>query len=157
MTQQTVSPEIKEIFQDPDFESLLKTLATEFGEDITLKSVNFLFQQNRPVPEKLINGVNYSAGYRGQYMVAEGKHTGKLIDIKQSGSNCKLMFDLDDKQVFLYHNFPKDGLKVEQVVSLAESRGKAFDVVVKHETIPQTGDKHAVIEFVTGLSDVLKA
>lgn len=156
MTQQTVSSEVKEIFQDPDFEGLLKKLASEFGKDATLESINFWFQQNRPVPEKLINGKRFFAGYRGAKMVSEGNHSGKLIDITQNGSNCKLMFSIDGNNTFLYHNFPKEGLKVEQIVRLAGEINEIFPVTVKHDVIPQTGDKHAIVSEVQGLREILE-
>jgi len=152
---QTVNPEVKEIFQDSDFEKTLKTLATEFGETTTLKQINYWLEQNREMPERLVNNKKYVAGYRGSKMVSEGDHKGTLIEIKQNGTQCKLMFDIDKGNVFLYHNFPRENLKVEQIVSLAQNVGNVFNVIVKHETIPQTGDKHAVVSEVVGLEEVL--
>ena len=164
MTTTTVSEEVKELlFEDPDFESTLKLLASEFGPEATLQKVNKVFQSNRTVPEKEINGHKYRAGYKGPNMVPEGFHKGTLIDITQNGPNCKLLFVMDAthnkspnyKGVFLYHNMPKDSLKVEHIVKLSKFINDDFAVRVKHETIPQTGDKHAVVERVEGLDTVL--
>jgi hypothetical protein len=107
------------------------------------------------MPERLVNGKSYVAGYRGAKMVSAGNHSGRLIEIKQNGNQCKLMFDIDQKGVFLYNNFPRENLKVEQIVSLASRIGTNFDIIVAHETIPQTGDKHAVVSHVFNLDQVL--
>lgn len=151
----TVSQEVREIFEEPDFAKILKTLAEEFGENTTLKTIYNSYEQNRPAPEKLINGKRYIAGYRGAKMVSEGTHSGKLLEIKQNGSNCKLMFSIDGLNVFLYHTFPREQLKIEQIVKLGSIIGEVFAINVKHDVIPTTGDKHAVIDKVTGLKDVL--
>lgn len=151
----TVSHEVREIFDNPDFAKLLKTLAEEFGENATLKTVYNSYEQNQPVPEQFVNGKRYVAGYRGAKMVSEGKHSGKLINIKQNGSQCKLMFAIDGHNIFLYHNFPKDQLKIEQILKLGAAVGDLFPVDVKYDVIPTTGDKHAVISSVKGLKEVL--
>ena len=159
---QTISPEVQELFDDPDFEAILKTLASEFGEDITLNKLNKFYQKNKPVPHKDINGKDCAAGYTGRYMVREGHHKATLVDVKQNGPNCKLMFLMepppasDCDAVFIYHNLPKETLKVEQIVRLGKAINDDFAVYVKHDTIPQTGDKHALIERVEGLDLLLK-
>lgn len=153
---QTVSSEVKEIFSDPEFEKTLKVLASELGEETTLKSLYFWYQQNKQMPTKVINGAIYEAGYSGGHMVTEGHHRGELLDIKEYGQTCKLTFGINDKRVYLYHNFPKDDLKIEQFIKLSKSVGDFFPVVVKHETIPTTGDKHAVVAEVMGLKELLK-
>lgn len=147
----TVTPNTLEIFRDPEFESVLKTLATEFGENATLKTVNTAFQDNKPVPEKIINGRRYLAGYRGRLMLPEMRTKAKLIDIKETKDLVKLMFNPEGTQVFVYHNVPKNDLSVTQVVRLATTllnNTFDFDIVIKHETIPATGDKHAIISNV---------
>ena len=152
---QTVSFEVKEIFQNPEFEGMLKTLANEFGEETTLKSIYYWFQQNRVMPLKTVNGKIYTAGYCGAKMISEGLHSGKLIDIKQTGNICKLMFSINGIDIFLYHNILMSDLKAEQIVRLGSNINEIFPITVKHETIVYTGDKHAVITDVSGLKEIL--
>ncbi len=147
-----ISEETKELFQDPEFEKLLKLLATDFGGTATLASIYEAYQVHRPVPEQVVNGKSYRAGY---HIVGAGQHIGTLLDIKQHGPLCKLMFDIDDQGVFLYHNIKLNQLKVEQVVRLAQYLNHKFPVSVVAETIQQTGDRHSTIDFVKGLAEVL--
>lgn len=153
----TISNEVKAVFEDPDFERNLKILASEFGEDTSLAQVNFWFQQSRPVPEKLVDGKRYVAGYRGARMVSEGKHSGKLIQIRQEGNFCKLMFAVNGLNVFLYHNIAKDKVDINQTVNMTKAIGEIFPIEVNHETVPQTGDRHAVIVKVNGLDEIRKS
>ena len=142
-----ISEEVKEIFDDPDFGfgSILRVLATELGGDITLKEVNEIYQASRPLPTREINGETFVAGYRGPNIMPEGTHiNAKLVDIKQSGEKCKLLFVFPSSQ-FLYFSLPKDNLRVEGIVSLAKKLNQNFTAKVQHEIIPATGEKHAVV------------
>lgn len=147
----TISEEVKEIFDDPEVKlgTVLRTLATEFGEDATLKDVNAAFQANRPLPSHTINGETFVAGYRGEDIISEGQHSNaKLINLKQSGEFCKGMFAFPSGQ-FLYWSTLKEELKVEQIVRLAQQIGSTFDVTVSHDVVPTTGERHAKIVLVS--------
>ena len=144
--------ELVEMFKEPDFAKWLKCLATNLGSETPLSKVYEIYRQNRPVPEQVVNGKSYKAGY---HIFEPGNYIGTLIDIRQHGPLCKLMFDIEKNGIFLYHNIALQKLKVEQVVRLAQYLNHDFPVSVVSETIPQTGDKHAIIDFVKGLAEVL--
>lgn len=146
----TISEEIKEIFDDPDvkFGSVIRTLAMEFGQEATLKDINNIFQASRPLPSRTIDGETFMAGYRGESMVEEGEYTDvKLVEIRQNGDMCKAMFAFSSGQ-FLYWSVPKDDLRIEQIVSLAQRIGDTFTVQVAHDVIKSTGEKHAKISAI---------
>jgi hypothetical protein len=147
-----ISDETKELFKDPDFEKLLKTLATDFGGDASLAAIYEAYQMHRPVPEQVVNGKSYKAGY---HTVAAGSYIGTLIDIRQHGAVCKLMFAVGDTESFLYYNYPLNKLKVEQVVRLAKYLNQRFPIHVISETIQSTGDRHSTIDMVKGLEEIL--
>lgn len=147
MTTTNISEEIKEIFEDPDikFGSILRTLAMELSSNMTLGELNDIFQASRPLPSHNINGETFVAGYKGTNIILEGKQANaKLVSLKQNGDFCKAMFVFPTGQ-FLYWSSPKEELRIEQIVQLAQQMGNEFNVEVKHEIIPSTGEKHAKI------------
>lgn len=154
----TVSEDVLEIFNDPDisFKKILIALATEFGEDATLQTVHQAFQDNKPVAEHMIGGVRYLAGYRGRFMQSEGTIEAKLIQVVENGTNIKCMFNPIDSGVFVYYNFLKVDIKADQVVKLTGHLNKKFTIEIKHEIIPATGDKHAIVAVASGIEDLLE-
>lgn len=148
---ETISEEVKDIFDDPDlkFGSILRILAIEFGEEASLQKINKIFQDSRPLPTHTINGETFVAGYRGPNIISEGKHNKvKLVELKQSGVFCKGMFVFSTGQ-FLYWSFPREEMRIEEIVDLSKKLNEEFTVDVKHEIIKLTGESHAkVVNFV---------
>lgn len=142
MATQILTEEVKDIFTDRELKlhSVLRELASCFGADATIHDVALAFS-DFVLPKKEIDGKEYVAGYRGSDIVAIGNHEAELIELKQSGARCKLLFTLGNK--FLYQTIEQ--FKVEDIVVLTENRGKKHVVTVIHEIVENTGDKHAVI------------
>lgn len=139
---QKLTDEVKEIFTDRELKlhSVLRELASCFGADATVHDIAVAFS-DFALPKKTIDGKEYEAGYRGSGIVATGSHEATLVELKQSGTSCKLLFTIGDK--FLYQTIAQ--FKVEDVVWMADNRGKKHTVVVSHEIVENTGNTHAVI------------
>ena len=137
-----LTEEVKNIFTDRELKlhSVLRELASCFGPDATVHDVAVAFA-DFALPKKTINGTEYVAGYRGSDIVTTGNHEATLVELKQSGANCKLLFTIGNK--FLYQTV--DQFRVEDVVALAENRGKKHIVSVIHEIVANTGDVHAIV------------
>jgi len=139
-----ISDEVKEIFNDKDLNisSIIKKLAEEFGSAATLEQIYNIYTSYK-LPSRVINGKTYVAGYKGQERIGDGWYSNAtLLDVKQSGKSCKLMFGLDGK--FIYQTL--DEFTLNEVVDYAKDIGKTFKIFVLSETIPATGDLHAVID-----------
>ena len=138
-----LTQEVKELFDDQDipWEKILRELATAFTPDITVHEIAKLYTDNR-LPSKEVNGKSYVAGYRGTNIVSTGLHVATLVDIKQSGSNAKLMFAVQNNK-YLFQTL--DTFRVEDIVGLTKLLGETFNIVVAHEKIENTGDVHAVV------------
>jgi hypothetical protein len=146
MQEQTLIPEVEEFISEPEFERMIRYLAIQFGEAMTLSGLNKEIQIRKPMPTKKIDGREYVAGYGGKLMVPPGQYKAKLIDIHERGGQCKLLFTIDD--VFLYHSLQKDELSIERIVNMAKQIGAEFGVTVEHTTVHNTGNHHAVISGV---------
>lgn len=141
---QKVSEEVLEIFNEPDFEKTLKLLAVEFTSDATLKNVYDSFQENRKVPVRTINGVEFKAGY---HTIQSGTHTATLLEIKKFGQVCKFMFGFTGNK-FLYYNYPLDKLRIEDILKLANFLQRTLTVVVSEDIVSGTGDCHMVVSSI---------
>jgi len=135
--------DIKEIFDDNELDigRVLKKLAESFGASATLKQVYDIFTTYK-LPTREVDGKSYVAGYKGLGRITDGWYNATLIDVKQSGKECKLMFAIDNK--FLYQTL--DEFTLNEVVSYAKDIGTTmFRVLVITEKIPNTGEHHSTI------------
>lgn len=144
-----VSADLQEIFDDSDFDHILRVLSRELG-DVTLGKVKQVYELYQPVPEHTIGDKTYYAGYRGRYMVPEGFiPCVELLNVTSTKAHVKLMFGFShinpELYVFLYQNIDKESIGIDEALSYANSCGKYFDIEVKHTVIKNTGDKHAVV------------
>jgi len=138
-----VSKDVKELFDDSDLDMgrILKKLAEAFGASATLEQVYNIYITYK-LPTREIDGKQYVAGYKGSERVQDGWYEkATLIDVKQSGKECKLMFAINNK--FLYQTL--DEFTLNEVVSYAKDIGGQYKVLVIAEKIPATGDFHSVI------------
>ena len=137
-----LNAEVRNIFDesDPGFEHIIKVLGETFGSTATLQQVYDIYTTFK-LPAKTVDGVDYVAGYRGNNRIKDGWITAKLIDVKQSGQSCKLMFAIGNK--FLYHTLEE--FTIDGVVAHTKNIGVYFLVLVASEKIEATGDFHAVI------------
>lgn len=152
MTNDAISADLREVFDDPEFERTLRVLARELG-DVPLSKVKAAYEDQQPVPDREIGGQTYFAGYKGKYMVAEGHYKAKLGSVTANAKLIKLLFGLvsNGTPVFLYYNLDKESASIDFVLDLTKQVGQDFDVTVAHKTIQNTGDKHALIREVDGI------
>lgn len=153
MTTDAISADLKEIFDDPDFSRTLRVLARELG-DVNLSTIKQAYEQQQPVPEHQIEGQAYYAGGKGKYMVPEGTYQARLGSVTANAKLIKLMFGMISNKVpvYLYYNIDKESASIDYVLDLTKQVGQDFSVVVKHNTIQNTGDKYAVIGEVDGIA-----
>lgn len=151
-TNDVISADLREIFDEPDFARTLRVLARELG-DVKLSQVKLAFEQQQPVPEHEIEGQTYFAGGKGKYMVPEGTYKARLGSVTANAKLIKMMFGMvvKDVLVYLYYNIDKDSASIDYVLDLTKQVGQDFTVTVKHNTIQNTGDKYAIIGEVDGI------
>ncbi len=148
-----LTKEVLEIFDDSEIniKKVLRELATCFGADASIHDVAIAFESYKS-PKKSIGGGLFSAGYGGSNMLKEGQYTGVLADITQYGKSAKLLFTIDDK--YLYQTLKEAEFEVKDIVKYTKSLNQEFTVFIAHESIPSTGEKHAVIYDSISVDDI---
>ena len=158
-----ISADLQDLFDEPDFEHVLRVLARELG-DVKLSEVKGAFDQCRAMPEHEVDGVTYYAGYNGRYMVEPASYKAKLLSITKNKNLVKLMMGIPsgsvallkdmkpgtgpstEENVFLYYSRDKNAVSVDNVLNLTARIGKMFNVVVNNIIVVQTGERHAIID-----------
>lgn len=140
-----LSEDVLEIFDEHDFERILRILGRDLG-NITLSEIKECYEQVMPAPSKEIDGKLYFAGYGGRYKVAPGIYTAKLLKIIKDKNSIKLLMGIEDN-LYLYFTKPKDTVSVSSLVDLFNISGTdiTFRIRVAHQTIANTGEHHAII------------
>jgi DUF971 family protein len=139
-----ISNETQEALTDSEFERAIKYIAMDFGADMTLEQLNHEILRRKPAVTREVGGVTYTAGYSGINIIAPGKRAMTLVDVAEKGKTIKLMFS-DDNKSFIYHTVSKEDLSFNNVIQMTKYVGAKLGVVVHHETIEHTGNKHATI------------
>jgi hypothetical protein len=147
-----IPAELQEIFDESqEFERLLRVFGRNLG-DIKLSEIREVYDFQKPVKTREIDGREYSVGYSGRLMVPEGTHKARLAQIMTNKFAVKLLFTVLGRDVFLYHSASKDEIDVDMALSLAQQVGKDFNIMVEHKTIEQTGERHASVTTVDGIN-----
>lgn len=155
----SLSPEVQDLVDDEDFLRALKYLAMDFGANATLDQVKRELELHRPLHEKVVNGISYTPGYKGPFMIQPGVYSSQLVEISSTGGVVKLMFAFEWENGgapttipgysianrFLYCSIPKDHLDIDDVVSLSSQIGESFITTVSKSVIQATGEYHASV------------
>jgi DUF971 family protein len=139
-----ISNETQEALVDTEFERSIRYIAMDFGADMTLEQLNNEILRRKPAVIRTVNGVDYRAGYNGADIIPPGKRSMKLVDLAEKGKTVKLMF-ADTSDRFLYHTVSKDDLSFSSVIQMTKYAGSTLEVLVHHEIIENTGNKHATV------------
>ena len=155
-----LQPETLELISDSEFERVLKYVAMDLGGDVTLADVKNAIELSKPLQIKNVNGVNYTPGYKGPYMVEPGIYDADLIEISHAGGVVKLMFaflwespdnippsfsNSAPPLRFLYWSCPKNDMAIEEVINISNKIGKRCSVTVSKGVIENTGEYHASV------------
>lgn len=137
-----LTEEVIEIFSDKELrlDRVLRELASCFGADASIHEIATELEIYK-TPKKEVNGITFIAGYKGPNILEKGHHSSFLADIKQSGSDLKLMFVVGDKYIF--QTIPK--WRAEDVVNYTKKLNKPYRVDVVYDTIVNTGSVHATV------------
>jgi DUF971 family protein len=139
-----ISTETKEALDDTEFARAIKYIAMDFGADMTLQQLNDEILRRKPAVTREVNGKIYTAGYSGMNIIPPGTRHMTLVDLSEKGKTIKLMFaDANDR--FLYYTVSKDDLSFNSVIQMTKYVGTELEVIVHHETIEHTGNKHATV------------
>jgi len=146
-----LTEEVIELFSDTEvsMHRVLRELATCFGPDATIHDVAVALA-DFSLPTRKVAGKEYIAGYKGSHIVPSGLHNATLIDLVQNGSNAKLLFAVHNNK-YLFQTL--ETFRVEDIRDYTKKIGHQFDIVVTHEKIENTGDKHAVVMSSSALGD----
>ena len=125
------SQETLEVLKDEEFARAIKYIAMDMGAEATLRDVRKQIDALKPLPTQIVDGVTYTAGYKGTYMIGAGSKNLKLVDIVEKGKTIKFMFSASTNH-FVYHTVPKENLTISDAIALSKKIGLFINVHVHH-------------------------